>query len=392
MFPARIRLFSLLGFRVSIDISWFLLAIYLVVSLSGVTGSGYFPSALPHQSTSVYLAMAVAGALGLFVSIILHELAHAVMARSFGLPIGGITLFIFGGVAELRQEPRTPRSEFWVAIVGPIASIAIAAACYFAGIVAEAAGFGTATAVLAFLALINTVLALFNLVPAFPLDGGRILRSIIWWRSGNLKRATRIAAMFGSVFGFILVLTGLVQIASGNTMGGTWQLLIGVFLAAAASQARGQTDMLENLKGASVADLMDRAPLTVGPDITVDTLVKDYVYRLNRKFIIVAEDGKALGYIGPDQIRRVLQSQWSDTFVRTIAANFTHDTVVSPNASAIEALRKIQSNGVGNLAVLDGSHLVGTVSDANFMNYLSVREALAPSPINTQVEASPSRR
>ncbi len=372
MFPARIRLFSLLGFGVSIDISWFFLAFYLVLTLS----TRYFPAVIPHADTGAYIAMGVAGALGLFLSIILHELAHAVVARSFGLPIGGITLFIFGGVADLRQEPETPRSEFWVAIVGPIASILIASACFGAAIAAEAAGLRPLMKILSFLAMTNTVLALFNLVPAFPLDGGRVLRSIIWWRTGNLKRATRIASTFGTIFGAVLVLTGLSQIVSGNTMAGTWQLLIGVFIAAAASQSRGQTDAATNLKGVSVADLMDRAPATAGPDVTVEGLVRDYFYGLNCKFVIITEDGQANGYASPEQIKRVPQSQWHDTLARTIAANFTGDMVVSPSAPAVEALRKLQSNGVGHLAVLEGRRLTGTVSEANFVNFVSVREAL----------------
>jgi CBS domain-containing protein len=214
----------------------------------------------------------------------------------------------------------------------------------------------------------------------------------LWWRMGNLRRATRIASMFGSIFGVILVLTGLVQIVSGNTMGGTWQILIGIFLAAAASQARGQSDTTENLKGVSVLDLMERSPLTVGPDVTVDVLMKDYIYGLNRKFIVVADEGRGLGYIGPDQIRRVPQSQWHDTFVRTVAANFTHDTVVTSDAPAIEALRKIKMNAVGSLAVLEGSQLVGTVSEANFVNYLSVREAFSPVPRAAPAKTARSSR
>jgi Zn-dependent protease len=313
------------------------------------------------------------------------------MARRFGLPMGGITLFIFGGVAELKQEPKTPRSEFWVAIVGPVASVAIAASCYSAALLTGAAELPVLTGIFGFLAMTNTVLALFNLVPAFPLDGGRLLRSILWWRTGNLKRATRIASLFGSFFGAFLVISGLVQIVNGATLGGTWQLLIGIFLAAAASQARNQTNAAENLRGVSVADLMDRSPLSVAPDLTVEALVKDIIYRLNRKFVIVTEDGKAFGYIGPDQIKRVLQSEWRDTFVRTIAERFTHDTVVSPAASAIEALRKLQSNGVRHLAVLDGAALVGTVSETNFLNYITVREELAPpSKALPPAEAAPS--
>jgi Zn-dependent protease/CBS domain-containing protein len=385
MFPARFRLFTLLGFSVSIDISWFFLAFYLLLSLTR-----YFPTVVPHQNTYLYIVMAMLGASGLFLSIILHELAHALMARKFGLPVGGITLFIFGGVAELRQEPKTPRSEFWVALMGPVASVCIAACCYAAGTLTGAGELPALTGVFAFLALTNTVLALFNLVPAFPLDGGRLLRSIIWWRTGNLRRATRIASTFGSIFGAFLVVAGLAQIANGNMLGGTWQLLIGIFLAAAASQARNQNNAAENLRGVSVADLMDRSPVSVAPDITVEALVKDFIYRMNRKFVIVAEDGKAFGYIGPDQIKRVLQSEWRDTFVRTIAERFTHDTVVSPAASAIEALRKLQSNGVRHLAVLEGNALVGTVSETSFFNYITVREELTPPKALPPAEAAPS--
>jgi Zn-dependent protease/CBS domain-containing protein len=385
MFSARYRLFTLFGFSVSIDISWFFLAFYLVLSLTR-----YFPTVVPHQNTYTYIVMGMLGALGLFASIVLHEMAHAVMARKFGLPIGGITLFIFGGVAELRQEPKTPRAEFWVALMGPVASVCIAGCCYALGTMTGAADLPVITGILLFLAIMNTVLALFNLVPAFPLDGGRLLRSIVWWRTGNFKRATRVASTFGSIFGAFLVVMGLVQILNGNMLGGTWQLLIGVFLAAAASQARNQTNAAENLRGVSVADLMDRSPLSVAPDITVEALVKDFIYRLNRKFVIVAEDGKAFGYIGPEQIKRVLQSEWRDTFVRTIAERFTHDTVVSPAASAIEALRKLQSNGVRHLAVLDGASLVGTVSETNFLNYITVREELAPPKALPPAEAAAS--
>ena len=385
MFPARFRLFNLLGFGVSIDISWFFLAFYLIVSLTR-----YFPTVVPHQNFYTYVVMGILGALGLFASIILHELAHAVMALNFGLPIGGITLFIFGGVAELKQEPKTPRSEFWVALIGPVASVIIAAVCYCSFVVFRSANLPAVAGVLAFLALTNTVLALFNLAPAFPLDGGRILRSLIWWRTGNFRLATRIASMLGTIFGGFLVVAGLVQIVDGNTLGGTWQLLIGIFLAAAASQSRDHMKAAENLRGVSVADLMDRSPLSVAPDLTVEALVKDFIYGLNRKFIIVAEDGKAFGYIVPEQIRRVLQPQWSDTFVRTIAERFTHDTVVSPGASAMEALRKLQSNGIRHLAVLEGNALVGTVSETNFLNYITVREELATPAKALPAEPAPS--
>ncbi len=238
----------------------------------------------------------------------------------------------------------------------------------------ERFGFDLLAAVLSFLVLINTALALFNLVPAFPLDGGRILRSIIWWRTGNLKRATRIASTCGSIFGMVLMAWGGAQLFAGNAAAGTWQLLIGIFLTIAASQARSGTETAESLKGVAVSDLMDRTPITAPPGITVETLVKDYIYRLSRRFVIVAEDGHALGYIGPDQIKRVPQTEWQDTFIQAIAAPFTHNTVANPASSALDALRKLRTNGIGYLAVLDSSQLVGSVSEINFANYLSVRE------------------
>jgi len=372
MFAARFNLFSLLGFRVVIDVTWFFLAFYLVVSLA----SRYFPGVVPHQNSYLYVAMGIAGAAGLFLSIILHELAHAYVARRFGLPVGDITLFIFGGVAEMRQEPQTPRAEFWVALMGPVASVCLAG-LFYALMVESAAAHPATSGVFSFLALSNTLLALFNLAPAFPLDGGRILRSIIWWRTGNLRRATRISAAFGSVFGAFLVVTGLVQILNGNMMGGIWQLLIGLFVAAAASQARGVTNAAENLRGVRVDDLMERNPVTVSPDLTVERLVRDTIYPQNRKFIVVTEGGRALGYIGPEQIRRVSEPNWAETYVRAIVEPFTFGTVVSQTATAFEALRKLQSNTCRHLAVLEGTTLLGTVSETDFLNYVTLREEMA---------------
>ncbi|ADP69468.1 peptidase M50 [Rhodomicrobium vannielii ATCC 17100] len=372
MFAARFNLFTLLGFRVVIDVTWFFLAFYLVVTLA----SRYFPGVVPHQNSYMYVVMGIAGAAGLFLSIVLHEMAHAYTARRFDLPVGDITLFIFGGVAEIRQEPQTPRAEFWVALMGPVASVGLAA-LFYALMVESGPAHPAASGVFSFLALANTMLALFNLAPAFPLDGGRILRSLIWWRTGNLRRATRISAAGGSVFGAFLVVTGLLQLVNGNMMGGTWLLLIGLFVAAAASQARGITNAAENLRGVRVDDLMERNPVTVAPDLTVERLVRDTIYPQNRKFVVVTEASRAFGFIGPEQIRRVPESQWSETYVRAITEPFTFGTVVSPTATAFEALRKLQANSCRHLAVLEGTTLLGTVSETDFLNYVTLREELA---------------
>ncbi|MBT3070832.1 site-2 protease family protein [Rhodomicrobium sp. Az07] len=372
MFAARFSLFSLLGFRVVIDVTWFFLAFYLVLTLA----SRYFPGVVPHQNSYMYVAMGIAGAAGLFFSIVIHEVAHASVARRFGLPVGDITLFIFGGVAEIRQEPQTPRAEFWVALMGPVASVAVAAFCYLA-MLSTSPNLPALSGVFSFLAVANTMLALFNLAPAFPLDGGRVMRSLIWWRTGNLRRATRISAAFGSVFGAFLVVIGLIQIVNGNMTGGTWLLLIGLFVAAAAAQARGVTNAAENLRGVRVDDLMERSPVTVAPDLTVERLVRDTIYPQNRKFVVVTEGNRAFGFIGPEQIRRIPESQWPETYVRAIAEPFTFGTVVSPTATAFEALRKLQANSCRHLAVLEGTTLLGTVSETDFLNYVTLREELA---------------
>lgn len=372
MFSARIPLFSLLGFRISIDLSWFLLVFLIIWTLS----AGQFPYELPGLDRIVYYIMGTAAAFGLFASIILHELAHAVVARGFGLPIGGITLFIFGGVAELQDEPKTPRAEFWVAIAGPIASVLIAAVCYLGALAANAMGWAEARTVLSFLAVINTVLALFNLVPAFPLDGGRILRSILWWRNGNLKRSTRIAAYCGTVFGAILMAFGLVQVLTGNPMGGTWQLLIGFFLSGAASQARNQVEITEGLRNVSVARVMNANPATVPPDATIQTLVDDFIYRHRRKFFVVVEDGDALGCIGPAQVKKVPQSEWGVTYVRAMMEPIDRRATISPQATALDAMHLLQARNTDNLIVLEGARLRGLLTQRDILDYLSVREEI----------------
>lgn len=372
MFSARIPLFSLLGFRISIDLSWFILAFLIVWTLS----SGQFPRAIPNLETSTYYIMGVMGALGLFASIILHELAHAVVARGFGLPIGGITLFIFGGVAELQDEPKTPRAEFWVAIAGPIASILTAAVCYVAALGAGSAGWVEGAVVLAFLATINTILALFNLVPAFPLDGGRILRSILWWRNGDIKRSTRIAAFSGTVFGGVLMVLGVVQLFTGNPIGGTWQLLIGFFLSGAASQARSQVELTEGLRNVTVGRVMDPNPMTVPPDTTLQSLVDDYIYRYRQKLFVVVEDGRALGFIGPEQARKVHRRDWAHTYVRAMMSPVDHRLVVSPDMTALEAMYQFQSQNTPYLVVLEGPMLRGFLRQKDILDFLAVRNEI----------------
>ncbi len=227
MFGKGVKLFSLLGFEVRIDASWLLLAVLIIFSLTG----GYFPARYEGLSRATYILMGTVGAVGLFVSLIIHELCHSLMARRFGIPMTGITLFMFGGVAQMNKEPDTPKGEFLIAVAGPTASIGLAGLFFMLYAGTSAAGTPEAfSGILAYLGWINVILAIFNMLPAFPLDGGRILRALLWAWKDNLRWATRIASDIGSGFGIALIFLGILSLLAGNLIGGLWWCLIGMFL------------------------------------------------------------------------------------------------------------------------------------------------------------------
>ena len=231
MFGKSIDLFKVFGFEIRIDLSWVFLAILIAWSLS----AGLFPFRYEGLSTQTYWIMGIVGAFGLFFSIIVHEMSHSLVARRYGMSIKGITLFLFGGVAEMKQEPPTPRAEFMMAIAGPISSICLAVIFYvFSQVTKSAGGPEAVYGVIKYLAWINGILAVFNLVPAFPLDGGRMLRAVLWGWKNNLRWATRIAAGIGSGFGLLLIFMGILQFFSGNFIGGMWWFFIGMFVRGAA--------------------------------------------------------------------------------------------------------------------------------------------------------------
>lgn len=231
MFGKRIPLFKLFGFRVNIDVTWFILAILVTWTLA----EEVFPHHLVKDedfSKPTYWCMGIAGALGLFASIVFHEFCHSLIARRYGLPMKGITLFIFGGVAEMAEEPESPKAEFLMAIAGPISSVVLATGLLFLHMAGKHAVWSEpVNGVLWYLWFINYALAGFNLLPAFPLDGGRVLRSILWAIKGNLLWATKIASRLGSGFGLFLIVMGLFcLIIIGDFIGGIWFGLIGMFI------------------------------------------------------------------------------------------------------------------------------------------------------------------
>ena len=288
IFLHRARLFSLFGFEVSVDASWLLLAGTDSWTLAG----SVFPGVTPGLTPAHYWVMGGFAAAGLFMSIVFHETAHSLVARHYGLPIRGITLFIFGGVAEMTAEPNRPRDELLMAAAGPAASLLLSAICYVLlfGVVAWN-GPAAVVGVLWYLALINFILALFNLVPAFPLDGGRIFRAALWSWRGDLIWATRIAAGAGNLFGVFLIVLGLIGVLQGDFVGGIWRFLIGMFLRGAASTSYSDTLSRRLLADIPIARIMNPDPITVPSDVSVQAFIDDYVYRHHHRWFPVVDDG-----------------------------------------------------------------------------------------------------
>jgi len=373
MFGKRIKLFKLLGFEVGIDLSWIVLAFLIAWSLS----VGLFPVHFKGLSTGTYWLMGIIGAAGLFVSIILHELSHSLVARRYGMPMKGITLFIFGGVAQMTDEPTSPKGEFMMAIVGPLSSIAIGLVFYLIYTLGKQGGWPQpVNGVVGYLALINGILAGFNLIPAFPLDGGRILRSILWGIKGNIRWATRVASAIGSGFGIVLIVLAVFQLFQGNFIGAMWWFLIGMFLRGAAKASYQQLMVRNALQGEPVRRFMNADPVTVPPSLSVKDLVEDYVYRYHYKMFPVVDDGKLLGCVSTKEVKDVPHEQWEKKRVEELTAGCTSDNTLTPDTDAVKALSLMNRTGISRLMVTEGDRLAGIITLKDLLKFLSLRMEL----------------
>ncbi len=370
MFGKRVRLFSLLGFDVYIDASWAFIAILITWSLA----VGLFPQEVAGLSPGTYWAMGALGAVGLFFSIIFHEFSHSLVARRFGLEMKGITLFLFGGIAEMHDEPETAKSEFWMAIAGPLSSLLLAAAFYGLTVVGENAGWpDTVLALVGYLSFINLVVAIFNMVPAFPLDGGRVLRSILWGWKKNLRWATRVASRMGSGFGYLLMGLGLLSVMAGNVIGGIWWFLIGMFINGASRSSRDQQMLKSALSGEPVRRFMQTEPVTVPPGVRLRELVDDYIYRYHYKTFPVVENGRLVSCISTRRIKEIPQAEWDMRSVGEVADRCDANNTVRPDADAMDALSLMNRTGSGRLLVVEDDRLVGILALKDLLDFLSLK-------------------
>ena len=370
MFGRRITLFKMLGFEVRVDASWLLIAFLIAWSLA----VGVFPNELPGLLTGTYWWMGIAGALGLFGSIVIHEFSHSIVARYYGVPMKGITLFIFGGVAEMEEEPPNPKTEFLMAIAGPLASVAIGGVFYAIGVAARTSWPIEFLAVVGYLSSTNWLLAGFNMIPAFPLDGGRVFRAALWQRSGNLVRATRTAAFAGSSFGTLLIVGGVLQLLWGNFVGAVWWFLLGMFLRMVSAASYHRVLLQSVLKGEPVRRFMNRNLVSVPPDITVQDLVDNYIYKYHRKmFPVVTDSQQLVGCVSTEQVKKLPRSEWSQHNLREIAQPCSRQNTITPDTDAAKVLSIIGRAEDSPLLVVENDQLVAFVSPQDLLHFLSIK-------------------
>lgn len=370
MFQRKIPLFSLFGFKVGIDATWFILAMLIAWSLA----KEWFPHYYADLSNATYWWMGVAGAVGLFISIVFHEFCHSLVARQFDLPMRGITLFIFGGVAEMTKEPESAKSEFFMAIVGPISSVVLGGIFFLLFTGGKAASWpGPVNGVLVWLGWINIILAGFNMIPAFPLDGGRVLRSVLWYARGDLRWATRISSAFGSGFGLVLMILGIVSFIGGNFIGGLWYFLIGMFIRGASQMSYRQMLVKNALAGEPVSRFMADEVITAPPSITVADLIEDYFYKYHYKMFPISEGETLKGCITTKEIKELPKEQWATRKVSEIVRPCSEQNTISPKADATDALSLMNSTGNSRLMVVEGTKLLGVISLKDMLKFMALK-------------------
>ena len=365
------HLFTLYGFEVKLDLSWLLLALLISWSL----GAGWFPARYPELTSHAYAWMGIAVAIGVFFSIVFHEFSHSIVARYYGMPIRGITLFIFGGVAEMESEPPDPKAEFLMAIAGPISSFVLAALLWVAASLAQAAASPQPLiGVLSTLAVINFTVAAFNLVPAFPLDGGRVLRAALWHWRRNLQEATFISSRIGRGFGTALMILGVVAFVGGNLIGGMWWFLIGIFIRGAASGSYQQLVLKDMVEGQPVSRFMRSEPVTVSPSLSIAEWVQEYVYRHHYKMYPVVDGPRLLGCITVDSLQGIRRDDWSSKYVSDLMENSSKSNTVDAGTDTMALLTNIlQPGGRSRFMVVEDGRLVGIIALKDLLEIISLK-------------------
>jgi Zn-dependent protease/predicted transcriptional regulator len=364
-----IQIARVFGIPILVHFSW----VVVFALIAWTLATGYFPEHDPNLPVTSYWARGLVASLLFFVSILLHELGHSYVAMRSGLVIRSITLFIFGGVAQLDSDPKDGRTEFRMAAAGPLVSLALAAVFYAAASLPFVGG--ATRAVSRYLSFINVVVAVFNLVPAFPLDGGRLMRGLLWRRLGRVK-ATRVAATAGTLFAYFLILTGALSLLRGASVGGVWQILIGWFLKEAALNAYRQVRLDETLSDVTVGDAMVRDVATIPGDISVAEAAREHFMRTGYGAYPVVRGDDVVGLLPLRDILKMSPEEREGTSVQGAMTPLRDELVAAPGDPVLEALARMSRSGLGRLLVLDDGRLVGVLSPRGVLRQLKMRQEL----------------
>ena len=377
------RLFRIAGIDIGVHYTW----LFIFILISWTLAQGLFPQQHPGWGTSTYWAMGILTALALFVSVLAHEMAHSLVANARGMKVSSITLFILGGVSNLEEEPEKPGIEFSMAIVGPLTSLVLGIVCWLVvsamtGALVSPVDLLTGSAfttpvesVIGYLAWINVLLAAFNLLPGFPLDGGRVLRSILWGSTGSLIKATNIAGRVGQVFGWLLIAFGVFQLLSGNFIGGLWIAFIGWFLNSAADASRKEINLRERLGHIKVKDVVGPEPRTIGPEATVAELVNQIFSKQHGRAIPVCQDGRLRGIVTVTDVKKIPQERWADT---TVANIMTSDPLytVRPDDNLSTVMKLISQHDINQVLVNRDGQCAGILGRADIIRHIQFTQEL----------------
>jgi Zn-dependent protease/CBS domain-containing protein len=375
MFRGGIPIGKAFGISLRLHYSWFLIFVLVTWALAAV----YFPSTHPTWSLALKIGAGVITSILFFGSVLFHELMHSIVALREGIQIQAITLFFLGGVSQMTGEPKTAGDEFRMAAAGPFSSLVLGG--LFLGIFYLLRGFTSelaqfVAAISFYLGLINILLGVFNLIPGFPLDGGRVLRSLIWWRSRNLQNATRIASNIGRAIGFLFIIGGIFLALTGNFFNGIWLVLIGWFLETAASSSYKQLMLQEMLKGHTASEVMSRDCTVVPPDITIERLVNEHILSSGRRCFPVVSGERTEGLVTLSSIKAVPSDARGRTLVREAMTPLSQVKSVSPNEDLANIMQILSENDINQVPVVWENKVVGIVGRDNLINFINTRNEL----------------
>jgi Zn-dependent protease/predicted transcriptional regulator len=376
---SQIKLGRIFGIQIGLHYSWFIIALLIVFSLSS-----QFHATNPQWGDGVILTLAVATAILFFVSLLLHELAHSLVATSNNLPVKEITLFALGGVSQIEKNPTSAKVEFWMAFVGPLTSAAIGVICM---LLARLLGDPVSSpwmAMLLWLGYINLTLAAFNLVPGYPLDGGRVLRALIWWKTGDADRSTQSAAKVGQIVALGFIALGIFRFFGGAGVGGLWIAFIGWFLLQAARESYVQVGIAHALTGVRVADVMTKNCPTVDGWLNVQNFVEQQLLRTGRRCFIVMNKGEITGLVTPHEVKAIDRATWPFKTLHDIMRPLADLHAVGPDAPLTSALETMSRYDLNQLPVISNGHLDGVVSRAELLTYLQTHAELQAPASHTE--------